>query len=47
MAGVKMFPELTGQDVSLSILPWAHSYGQTAELNAMIYIGGPSGLSKA
>jgi long-chain acyl-CoA synthetase len=46
MAGVKMFPELTGagDDVSLSILPWAHSYGQTAELNAMIYIGGAIGF---
>jgi long-chain acyl-CoA synthetase len=44
MAGVKMFPELTGEDVSLSILPWAHSYGQTAELNAMIYIGGAIGF---
>lgn len=44
MAGVKMFPELTGGDVSLSILPWAHSYGQTAELNAMIYLGGAIGF---
>jgi long-chain acyl-CoA synthetase len=44
MAGVHMFPELTGLDVSLSILPWAHSYGQTAELNAMIYIGGAIGF---
>ena len=44
MAGVHMFPELTGLDVSLSILPWAHSYGQTAELNAMIYIGAAIGF---
>ena len=35
LAGVSMYPELTEEDVSLSILPWAHSYGQTAELNAM------------
>jgi long-chain acyl-CoA synthetase len=44
MAGVSMFPELTEQGVSLSILPWAHSYGQTAELNAMIYLGGSIGF---
>jgi long-chain acyl-CoA synthetase len=44
MAGVKMFPELAGREVSLSILPWAHSYGQTAELNAMIYLGGAIGF---
>ena len=45
-AGVKMFPELkgAGDDVSLSILPWAHSYGLTAELNAMIYLGGAIGF---
>ena len=44
MAGVSMYPELTAEDVSLSILPWAHSYGQTAELNAMIYLGGSIGF---
>ncbi|MHB8910277.1 MAG: AMP-binding protein [Syntrophales bacterium] len=44
IAGLKMFPELAGADVSLSILPWAHSYGQTAELNAMIYLGGAIGF---
>ena len=44
IGGVKMFPELTGLDVSLSILPWAHSYGQTAELNAMIFMGGAIGF---
>ena len=45
MAGVRMFPELTGRgDASLSILPWAHSYGQTAELNAMVYLGGAIGF---
>jgi long-chain acyl-CoA synthetase len=44
MAGVSMFPELTEEGVSLSILPWAHSYGQTAELNAMVYLGGSIGF---
>ena len=44
-AGRKMYPELmanTGE--SLSILPWAHSYGQTAELYTMIYLGGSIGF---
>jgi long-subunit acyl-CoA synthetase (AMP-forming) len=44
MAGVSMYPELNEEGVSLSILPWAHSYGQTAELNAMVYLGGSIGF---
>ncbi len=44
MAGVSMYPELNEQGVSLSILPWAHSYGMTAELNAMVYLGGSIGF---
>jgi len=48
MAGVAMYPELTGKgDVSLSILPWAHSYGLTAELNAMMYLGGAIGFMES
>jgi len=43
-AGRKMYPELTGNGRSLSILPWAHSYGQTAELYTMIYLGGSIGF---
>ena len=43
-AGRKMYPELTGNGKSLSILPWAHSYGQTAELYTMIYLGGSIGF---
>ena len=44
-AGRKMYPELmTITGVSLSILPWAHSYGQTAELYTMIYLGGAIGI---
>ena len=38
-AGLKLFPELDHSMVSLSILPWAHSFGQTAELNLGIQIG--------
>ena len=43
-AGRKMYPELTASGRSLSILPWAHSYGQTAELYTMIYLGGSIGF---
>ena len=44
-AGRKMYPELmVNTGVSLSILPWAHSYGQTAELYTMIYLGGSIGI---
>ena len=43
-AGRKMYPELTTNGRSLSILPWAHSYGQTAELYTMIYLGGSIGF---
>lgn len=42
--GLRMYPELSEQDVSLSILPWAHSYGQTAELYAITHIGGAVGF---
>jgi len=38
------FPDLNEEDRSLSILPWAHSFGQTADLNNYIYIGGSLGL---
>ncbi len=34
------FPDLSDEDRSLAILPWAHSYGQTADLNNFINIGG-------
>jgi long-chain acyl-CoA synthetase len=47
-AGLKMYPELTkneGKDtVTLAILPWAHSYGQTGELFAVIRMGAATGL---
>jgi len=43
-AGRKMYPELAEGGVSLSILPWAHSYGQTAELYTIIYLGGSIGF---
>ncbi|TKB07146.1 long-chain fatty acid--CoA ligase [Desulforhopalus sp. IMCC35007] len=44
IAGGKLFPEFSHEDRSLSILPWAHSYGQTAELYNFIYFGGSMGF---
>jgi long-chain acyl-CoA synthetase len=45
IAGIAAFPELLeGQNVSLSILPWAHSYGLTAELHAILHLGGSIGF---
>lgn len=44
IAGGAMFPELSSESRSLSILPWAHSYGQTAELYNFINIGGSIGF---
>lgn len=43
-AGGKKFPNLGHKDRSLSILPWAHSYGQTAELYNFIGFGGSIGF---
>jgi len=48
LAGIKMYPELKKNEaLSLAILPWAHSYGQTAELFAMINLGGAMGLAES
>jgi len=48
LAGVKMYPELFKNDgkdtLTLAILPWAHSYGQSGELFAVILKGGAMGL---
>ena len=38
--GHKFFSDLNETSVSLSILPWAHSYGLTAELHVFMQIGG-------
>ena len=47
-AGCKMYPELFANDgkdaLTLAILPWAHSYGQSGELFAVILKGGAMGL---
>ena len=42
--GGARFPEITSDSRSLSILPWAHSYGQTAELYNFIHRGGSIGF---
>lgn len=40
------FPEITVGSYSLSILPWAHSYGQTAELYNFIHRGAAIGFMR-
>ena len=47
LAGLKMYPELTENGLSLAILPWAHSYGQTAELHAIIKLGAAMGIAES
>ena len=43
-AGMKTMSQLGNDTVGLSILPWAHSYGQTAELYCGIHLGGATGF---
>jgi len=43
-AAAKAFSQLDETTVSLSILPWAHSFGQTGELYLGMYLGGATGL---
>ena len=43
-AGGALFPELGPDSRSLCILPWAHSFGQTAELYNLIQFGGSMGF---
>ncbi|MCP4604197.1 MAG: long-chain fatty acid--CoA ligase [Proteobacteria bacterium] len=40
----KAFPDENENTVSLSILPWAHSFGLTAELLLGTYLGGSTGI---
>lgn len=47
LAGLKVYPELQQNEaLTLAILPWAHSFGQTGELFALIRIGGAFGLAE-
>jgi long-chain acyl-CoA synthetase len=43
--GQHMFPELSAASRSLSILPWAHAYAQTAELYCFIDLGATIGIA--
>ena len=43
-AAAKAFPNINENDVSFSILPWAHSFGQTAEVYWGVYRGFSTGL---
>lgn len=48
LAGLKKYPELLNNEaLTLAILPWAHSYGQTGELYAIIRIGGAMGIAES
>jgi long-chain acyl-CoA synthetase len=44
IAGRKCYPQLNQSSRSLSILPWAHSFGQTGELYNFIQFGGSIGF---
>jgi len=44
IAGYKVFPDLDEKDRGFSILPWAHSFGQTGELYLFSHIGGSVGI---
>jgi long-chain acyl-CoA synthetase len=42
----KSFYMLDDKTRTLSFLPWAHSYGQTAELNTLLKLGGSTGFAE-
>ncbi len=44
IAGGNLFPEIDFESRSLSILPWAHAYGLTAELNNFTHRGASIGF---
>ncbi len=44
LAGGKLYPQLSKDDRGLSILPWAHSFGQTGELYFYLHVGGSLGF---
>jgi long-chain acyl-CoA synthetase len=45
-AVAEIFP-LAEEDRSASFLPWAHSFGQTVELHALIFFGSSTGITSA
>ena len=46
-AGFRRYPMLNEESRSLSILPWAHSYGQVAELYNWMFFGGSIGFMES
>lgn len=44
LGGQKFYPEFNQNDRAVSILPWAHSYAQTAELYTFVYLGASLGF---
>jgi long-chain acyl-CoA synthetase len=44
LAGVPWIPTLSDKSRSISILPWAHSFGITVELHAFMYTGASIGI---
>lgn len=42
----EIFP-MSGDDRSLSFLPWAHSFGQTCELHCLLSLGASMGLAES
>ena len=45
-AGHRLYPELDESQVGLSMLPWAHSYALSAEINNWIQFGGSLGFMR-
>ncbi|NLA27329.1 MAG: AMP-binding protein, partial [Firmicutes bacterium] len=45
-AGYKIYPELNKECVAISMLPWAHSYALSAEINNWIQFGGSIGFMR-
>ena len=46
-AATKAYPQLDENLRTLSFLPWAHSYGQTAELHLLMRLGGSTGFAES
>ena len=45
-AGYRLYTELNESQVGISMLPWAHSYALSAELNAWVQFGGSLGFMR-
>ncbi len=45
--GVKELLTIRSEDVSLSFLPWAHSFGQTVELHILFSMGAALGIAES